>query len=379
MSNGFCTPVLVHPRVSKIATDLIDLLQRLDQYAFELAEQLGRADTKLILLLGLNKSEFLSVKDLHFSHLRIVRVSNPTSNFINFGLRSKLALAKLGLAPTVLIAGDLTSGLLSSLVISRLSRRKIPIQASVHGELNTMAPSYLTRVKLNVKKVITDFSLPRVKSIRVVSNFLREELMSQHDLKDVNLFVAPVPISHYPTFVNRNSASLRIGVVGRLHYERNLLEVTEIIDLAISDEKVSEVKIIGEGPLRNYLEEWVEGHKFPQKIRLLGSQSQTEMLLHWSEIDVLLSCAVTEGYGLALREAVVSGAAVVARENLATRELQQIFTESVSLYRTPLEAARLLQSAPSKFELITKENTIEIQRDLDMQSISKLAKSWIRP
>ena len=379
MSKSFCTPVLVHPRVSKIATDLIDLLERLDRYSFELAEQLGRADSKLILLLGLKKSEFLSINELHFTNLRIVRVGNPTSNFISFGLKSKLVMARLGLAPTVLIAGDLTSGLLSSFVISGLSVRKVPIQASIHGELNTMAPSCLARMKVNVKKVIIDFSLPRVKSIRVVSNFLKEELISQHDLQGVNLFVAPVPISHYPTFLNRNSSLLRIGVVGRLHYERNLFEVTEIIDLAISDDKVAEVVIIGDGPLRKYLEEWVEGHKFHRKIRLLGSQTQTEMLLRWSEIDVLLSCAATEGYGLALREAVVSGATVVARENLATRELQQFFTESVSLYRTPLEAARLLQSAPSKFELITKENTIEIQRDLDMQSISKLAKSWIRP
>jgi glycosyltransferase involved in cell wall biosynthesis len=379
MSNSFCTPVLVHPRVSKIATDLIDLLERLDRYSFELAEQLGRADTKLILLLGLKKSEFLSINELHFDNLRIVRVGNPTSNFISFGLKSKLALARLGLAPTVLIAGDLTSGLLSSFVISGLSVRKVPIQASIHGALSTMAPSCLARMKLKVKKVIIDFSLPRVKSIRVVSYFLMEELISQHDLQKVNLFVAPVPISHYPTFRNRNTSPLRIGVVGRLHYERNLFEVTEIIDLAISDEKVAEVVIIGDGPLRKHLEEWIEGHKFHKKIRLLGSQTQTDMLLRWSEIDVLLSCAATEGYGLALREAVVSGATVVARENLATRELQQIFTESVSLYRTPLEAARLLQSARSRLELITKENTIEIQRDLDMQAISRLAKSWIRP
>jgi glycosyltransferase involved in cell wall biosynthesis len=379
MSSGFCTPVLVHPRVSKISTDLIDLLGRLDRYSFELDAQLGRTDTKLTLLLGLKKSEFLSIKDLHFSHLRIVRVGNPTSNFLSFGLKSKLVMAKLGLAPTVLIAGDLTSGLLSSFVISRISGLKVPIQASIHGELSTTAPSYLARIRLNVKKVITNFLLPRVKSIRVVSNFLKEELISQYDLNGVNLFVAPVPISHYPTFLSRNSTFLRIGVVGRLHYERNLFEVTEIIDLAISDEKVIEVMIIGDGPLRKYLEGWVEGHKFHQKIRLLGSQTQTEMLLRWSEIDVLLSCAITEGYGLALREAVVSGAIVVARENLATRELQQIFTNSVSLYKTPLEAAGLLQAAPSKFELITKENTVEIQRVLDTQSVRKLAQSWIRP
>ena len=152
MSNIICTPVLVHPRVSKIATDLRDLLERLDRYSFELAEQLGGADSKLILLLGLKKSEFLTVKELHYPHLRILRVGNPTSNFLSFGLKSKLVMAKLGLAPTVLIAGDLTSGLLSSFVISRLSGLKVPIQASIHGELNTMAPSCLERMKIECEE-----------------------------------------------------------------------------------------------------------------------------------------------------------------------------------------------------------------------------------
>ncbi len=86
MNNSRCTPVLVHPQVNRVATELSDLLSRFDRYSEALANQLGHGNTKLTLLLGLTESEYTEAKSWGFAHLDIIRIAKPTSNFLYFGL-----------------------------------------------------------------------------------------------------------------------------------------------------------------------------------------------------------------------------------------------------------------------------------------------------
>lgn len=368
-------PVLVHPQVSKIATELTDLLHRFNLYGEEINKQTKQSGMKLIVLLGLKHSDYENLNLEHFPYLDVIRISNSTSNFIFFGIKSMLKLSKSGISATILISGDLASGLLSSFFISRFSRRRIPIQASIHGSLTTPQKVCLKSfLKLMLLKII----LPRVNSFRVVSNFLKDELVSIFNIDTGLIFVAPVPINRYPTHSIRNSMQLNIGIVGRLHYERNLYEAMQIVDSVIPSGKIGRVLILGDGPMRPVLDKWVSNHYYKNKFLVVGAVPQTIMLKYWNQIDILLSCAKSEGYGLALREAIISGAIAIARENLGTLELQDQFPENVLLYRSPLEVAKLLDIATLLFKDLEIEKVSKKQKLLDSESVSRVARSWTR-
>ncbi len=368
--------MMVLPRAGKIATDSIDLLARFDYYAETFRHQDSQSNSKLIILLGIDKSEYEKLDDVKFSNLEVFRVGSPTWNFLAFGIKSRFLLHRFGINPALLIAGDMHAGFLSSIVFSALSKARIPIQVSIHGSPGANGKSLVGYFKRFSRRILFKFLISRADSIRVVSKFLQKDISKKYTIEEKKFVIAPIPIMNYPMFVSRTPVAVNVGFVGRLHYERNLEEAMQIVDRVVGSEQIKRVIIIGDGPLRSLLDTWHQKHHYREKILILGSLTQKEMQSHWSEIDVLIGCAVSEGYGLALREAVVSGAIAIARENPGTLELKHQFPGSVYLYRSVEQASAAIQESGTFLAGITKENTFDVQQQLDHESVSRLAQSW---
>jgi hypothetical protein len=101
------------------------------------------------------------------------------------------------------------------------------------------------------------------------------------------------------------------------------------------------------------------------------------VLSSYSKFSLLLSCALSEGYGLALREAILSGVPVVAKENLGTQALREIFPGMVFLFDSTDEAVELILSkmgfpADPKLTKCYRDKQIE----LDKNSLTALVTSW---
>ncbi len=368
---------MVHPQISNVATDLVELMARFEKYAETYIALSLKSNSKFVILLGVDEFEFKRLNSDKFPNLEIIRISRPTWNFVFFGIRARYRLLKLGVTPAPLIAGDLGVGFISVVFMSLFSKARIPLQISIHG-LPSFAKEY-SRIgfKLTIKRIALKLLISRADSIRVVSKFLQKNIAKNFNIDEKRFTIAPVPIVHLPNFERRKSSNLTVGIVGRLHYERNLIEAMQIVDNIVANSKIDKVIFIGDGPLRPFLNAWLSHHSYQSKIHAFGKLTQQEMQLHWGNIDVLISCAVSEGYGLALREAIVSGAIAVARENPGTLELQEIFPNSVYLYTTVPQAVTAIEDASSRFNRISKENTFDVQQDLDLQSISRLAQSWL--
>jgi glycosyltransferase involved in cell wall biosynthesis len=134
--------------------------------------------------------------------------------------------------------------------------------------------------------------------------------------------------------------------------------------------------VIGDGPERTLIEAFKNKNPhFP--LKLLGSLSRSEVLERFESISILVNCAPSEGYGLAMREALASGSSVIALSNEGTRELQESFPAMVHLFNDADEACNLIQALYGKSPDLDLIKAYRIrQRDLNDFGMDLLVKSW---
>jgi glycosyltransferase involved in cell wall biosynthesis len=216
-----------------------------------------------------------------------------------------------------------------------------------------------------------------VESVRVVSPQLKQEMINRFRVDPKRVFIAPIPFETYPKFQDRDFQSMTIAVIGRFHSERNLVEILEILEVALRNSKIFNVLFVGSGPLKKKVLTWKSRSANPEKIKLIGSVPHGEVLDRLSKIDILLSAARSEGYGLAIRESLVAGAIVVARRNEGTKEIEDSFQSGIYLYDTVSEANHIIANLLTGVE---KPNQCvegrRIQEAIDEESLKRICDSW---
>ena len=370
-------PVMFHPRLSKIATRPSDFLERMNLYASNISNRIDNAEFKLTLLVGLHSADLPGNLSSSYPHLRVIRVSSPTLNFRSFAKRSMVILDTLQIRPNLFIAGDTSLGLLSCFRARSISNLEIPIQISIHGSFFGHRRDPISFAKSFMRIALLRLSLPSVQSVRVVSPEVKQEMIVSFRVDPRKIFIAPIPFSVYPIFHSRDFQSISIGVIGRLHTERNVIEILEILDSILASSRISKVYFLGSGPLKKIVRVWKCKSEHPEKITLEGSLSHLELLNRLIDVDVVISAAVKEGYGLAIREALLSGAIVVARRNEGTQIVMESFQSGIYLYDTVFEAngiiSNLLAGDKSPAQCIEGR---KIQEAIDHESMKRICESW---
>lgn len=370
-------PVVLHPRLSKIATSPTDYFIRMNLYASRISNLLKDPEFKLTLMVGLASSDLPANLNIDCPNLRVIRVSDSTRRFNFFASQSIRSLTDKNVYPNVLIAGDTSFGLLSCFRARKISRMPTPIQISIHGSFYVRPSNLVTFAKSRIRIALLRLSLKYVESIRVVSTQVENEMINSFRVDPRKIFIAPIPFETYPQFKFREFQTISLGVIGRLHSERNLDEILVILDNALSHDNVCNVFFLGSGPLEKNLKKWQSKNSQFQKINLLGSISHIKVLEHLSDIDIVLSAAESEGYGLAIREAILSGAIVLARRNAGTEQILKSFQSGIYLYDTTVEANEIIKNLLSGVEKPTQcSEGRKIQESIDDMSISRICESW---
>jgi glycosyltransferase involved in cell wall biosynthesis len=113
------------------------------------------------------------------------------------------------------------------------------------------------------------------------------------------------------------------------------------------------------------------------EIYFLGNLGTDELRDKYSKLKVILSCAPSEGYGLTLREGVLSGVQVVARKSAGSVEALIEVGDSLQLYETVDEASSLIVEAlngtGSHYSNMEK---IKIQKTIERNSILEWVSTW---
>jgi glycosyltransferase involved in cell wall biosynthesis len=313
-----------------------------------------------------------------YKNIEVIRVCNSKNNFLYFTGKVFLQICFRKIKPSILISGDLKLGLFSALLIKFAFLGRLKLQVSIHGIPSSGKFSGSKRITA-LYFYILRVSLQAVDSIRVVSDSLATFAHEQLGANSSRVFVSPIPILYLPNFKDKRAQNPTIGLIGRLHAERGLLDSLEILELLAHSKPGIEILVIGDGELRNLVQEWAFRLKHQAKIQLIGEVSQTQLQQYWGKINILLSSAPNEGYGLSIREALISGSVVVAKNSTGAKALQDQFTDGVILFESTGDAvADLINLLNDMSSVKLCNNAGTIQESLDRISLSAVCRSWLR-
>jgi glycosyltransferase involved in cell wall biosynthesis len=277
--------------------------------------------------------------------------------------------------PSLIIAGDPWIGFLKCYLLKKLIFKKSEIQIQFHGDIYSIAKPW--RLKESMKYWIIRLSLKSAQSIRVVSNFQVEELKSRVK-GDVTFVCAPIPLDFDKIPAEVSTQRAGIGLVGRLHKERGLEYFVSILEEMKFRELRTPIFIIGNGPEKRYLFRKLENLELLDDVVFLGELSNPDLKKFYKSLRVLLTCAPSEGYGLTIREAALSGIHVVARNSKGTISAKQDFDLEIQLYDSVAQAVDLIDKfLSSEIKPFVDPNKIHLQKARDLDSARKWAQSWV--
>ncbi len=356
--------VFFSSNISRVATNQDDLLSRFQGYA-QKAEKVLRSNFECVHLLIGGVYQINRIESMNNIKIAVLSRFIPAQYI---ALRIYLKSLK---GQTTLISGDNHLSLLICLLV-KCRNSDIRLQISIHTSVCALLNSANIAEKLKLKFLLLNIRF--IDSIRVVSNSDLENLQKVIPYYKGEIFVAPVPIEIPKTALDRKLSNI-VAMVGRLHSERGIEECPAIFKELRVVRPESKIMLIGDGPERAWLE--IQLDDFEPKPEFTGSLKQSDIQDKWSEIHVLLSCAPSESYGMALREALVNGVFVVARKNETTELLQAQFPSVMKVFASTSEAAVFINGffnqVFSPNDVLAVRQAIKSEQDRDL---AKLAKSW---
>lgn len=138
---------------------------------------------------------------------------------------------------------------------------------------------------------------------------------------------------------NFNEGAVKILFVGRLVKDKNLPMLLEVIKETLSGngEKIF-FTIVGDGPLKKMIEEFLENKDIKTNVNYLTWASREEMKKLMSEHQILMLCSWHEGFPLIVMEAAAAGLPVVSTN---AGGVSEIIEDGVSGYLTDINDSEI--------------------------------------
>lgn len=350
------------------------VLGRLNGYSNARNRILG-VESKIIVPARLNS--LASSEDVlaTYADLKILPQANSVARTLTFLVRQVRKYSILSPNSILLIAGDPWLDALTVTAVKKiLWWVPISTQISVHGDLICQENSVL---KKWIKRICLPILLNNTDSVRVVSKHLRKKLINELGVARSKVFISPVPIElKYPINPKQNSKRL-IGLVGRLHYERGLDEFIEIVSKLEKSSDEFKYLIVGDGPNRASFLNQLSSIVGSERVDYRGYLDEIGMATVWNDCKILLNVAPAEGYGLALRESLLNGTFVIARNNEGTREALSELHYGMHIYTDIDEAVVLVKTLMKEnFSVSEVEKMQQLVIQSNVASVKNLINSW---
>lgn len=363
-------PIYLFPRPQKNATPLRDFLPRLSLYSKSWQELSGTKDKVLVFVCGENRE---NLDEIHATDsIEVIHFIDLYNNLILFSLRSFFEIKRRKIKP-ILIAGDPIFGSIAAFTIRFFSRMVFPVQIQIHGDIYNHSAGIKSFLRSNFAKI----SIRWANSVRLVSKFQKDEVLKFANNNPDKFFVAPIP-TEISTLVRTQFSSkiMRIAFIGRIHHERNYKLWARLAWVIASIDKNVEFEIIGDGPEFSDFKALLVD--IPSVVIWTGRITNDEVLNHLSNIDVLISTAEKESYGLAIREAVLHGVQVIALRNMGSEAALDDFPNGVVLFSNVSEFGKLwLEVSSLKPNIEATYFARSKQEKLNKESVLRIAESWI--
>ena len=343
------------------------LLGRWETYACKLEETYGITSICVV-------APFKKIEDsAKYPHLSFLCKSKSTLKSIS----SLFRLLKSKEGSFTLVCGDNQLSLLVSVISRHFFGEKVLIQCQFHGDVYTSLSNPGLRGLARVAS--SRFAFTQADSVRIVSQFQETEIRSISPKVKAKFIVSPIPID-FSKIPKQRAAEMiyDVAIVGRLHAERGIDQVILIIKEILSLANKTRIVFVGQGNYSDSVYRELAKEIESGSVVLLGALTGERLRDIYASSKVLLSAAPREGYGLALREARLSGMVVVANNSEGAREAGRSFQTGYELFDSVQEAAiKVFRGVEGFSENTNRAELIQVQKDRDEQSLKKLFESWV--
>lgn len=158
-----------------------------------------------------------------------------------------------------------------------------------------------------------------------------KELQSQIAKYDVESKVLPNFIDDgffIPSLKKEASEPFGFLSIGRLEKQKGFGFLIEACHSLIERNVDFELKIIGEGSLRESLEQRIKEYGLSEKVKLLGSKAKEEIKQHLQHCDAFIQPSLHESFGVAALEALAFGKPVIGT---GVGELSNMITDETGI------------------------------------------------
>jgi len=211
-------------------------------------------------------------------------------------LSRSLALAKRDDVDVISSQWWIPGGLVGWMV-SLLSNK--PLFVTLHGtDLRILKGSKLFRPL--ARKIFK-----RAKGVTCVSSFLRDYLAQSGLIEKGKVKILPMPVDAEKFKPQKLSekAKKTILCVARFTRQKGLDYLIQAARILLDRKFDCEVKMVGGGPEKSYLQQRVEELGLSERVFLLDGVPQEDLCSLYAEADVVVLPSVEEGFGLVLVEA----------------------------------------------------------------------------
>ena len=242
------------------------------------------------------------------------RIRNFGSIFFIF----KLLLKLKKISPDIIIIEEPVK-LITQVWVAKFLN--IPIIWVIHSERalvkgkNIFKWSYIFFLKHHLN-IISDSKYVLYKNIGYLKNnkhIKLDKFPIIHATTDLTKFLS-LKINYRSMITSDNNTYIQFGTVGRLNWSKGFDHL--IIALGKIKKKTSNfhLKIAGEGPLRNTLQNLIQKNQLESNVKILGEINHNEVSEFLSGLNIYIQPSISEGSPVTLKEAMASGLPILASD-----------------------------------------------------------------
>lgn len=274
-----------------------------------------------------------------------------------------------------LVCGDNQQSLLIALLLKFRSKSLVRVQIQFHGD--TYSFSMNRGLKGFLRILLSRLGIIYSDSIRIVSKFQKKEIEEIWKNSSNKFVLAPIPIEKSKIATSDLIKKYDLAFIGRLHGERGIQELIEITKSLKSIRPKTTIAIAGDGPLQKFVAQEFQKWINESTVCLLGFLNEHDISELYATTKVLVSTAQHEGYGLTLREAILSNVPVIARESNGVLETKATYPDEIFTFQTIEQAVELIFLKLSGVAQPQNPQLLEAQIQSDELAMKKLVNVWL--
>lgn len=352
-----------------------DARKRHIDYGKRLAREPQNKSLNLIVISRSNHTSIKKTDCIDFFEIRCSRF-----NVVRFLVQARKILNNNNLEAKVIVSGDPWESFVLAKLLQFLLNNKSKIQIQIHADLSDRKWNRLN-LKERLRSQIQSVAIKKSDQVRVVSHRLEQFVLSIDNSQEIVVAPIPITIHQIPNLLTKekDESLIRIGFFGRLHTDRGTDLLIKLVKYLNMEREDFQIFIAGKGPEEDFIRKSLERFLGSDRFIFLGHLSQDVLSCYLSSLDLYLSLAPSEAYGLGLREAVLFGVPVIAVKSHGVDQAKDEYGENcIFTLEEDISASDFSNLINQVLREKNKNKRVFNIAEKNKTHIDNLIKSWIQ-